>query len=159
MAEWNIAAPALTHPNIVAQMRAAPSLGEWDEAAAVARINRVAFLRSIHAKAANGDPGAQALVNDPAVQSEVAAHNARVATYAVVKAPKPPPVPAPLPPVTATVPQAPRAVVPAAPQPTPAFAAITNRTAQRAGLSQAATVLGALWNVKTPFTAIDNTQT
>jgi hypothetical protein len=148
MAEWNIAPPPLTHPNVVAAMRAAPPIEPFDEHAALQRMQRVQFLRSIHA---NG-PAA-----DPALTAEWAAHQQRVAAYSQVKVPKPPAIPAPLP--TAVVPQAPRPVVPAAPQPTPAFAAITNRTTQRAGLSQAATVLGALWNVKTPFTATDNTQT
>jgi hypothetical protein len=119
MPEWNIPPPALTHPNLVAQMRVAPSLGEWDEAAALARMNRVTFLRSIHAKAAQGDPGAQALVADPAIRSEVAAHNGRIAAYSAVKSPAPPAAPAP-PPISAAVPRAPQVTLPA-PAQTPAL--------------------------------------
>jgi hypothetical protein len=127
MTDWNIAPPALTHPNVVAAMRAAPPLGEFNEAAALQRMQRVAFLRSIHEKAAKGDPRAMAVVRDPAIQSEVAAHNARIATYAVVKTPAPPPLPAPMPPpVTAITPQAPRAAAPAVPQ-TPALAGVSRR--------------------------------
>jgi hypothetical protein len=138
--EYNIALPPLTSPTVVNAMRAAPPIEPFDEAKALARVQRITFLRSLHAKGP---------VTDPALRAEWAAHQQRVAAYSQVKAPKPPAVPAPLP--TAAVPSTPRPTVPAAPQPTPAFAAITNRTAQRAGLSQAANVIGALWNVKTPF--------
>jgi hypothetical protein len=122
--EWNIAPPPLTHYNIVAQVRAAPPLPEWDDEAAIRRMQRVQFLRSLHARGP---------VADPALRAEWQAHQARVAAYAVVKAPAPPPLSAPTPPPTlaplpaATVPRAPRPTVPAAPQ-TPALAGITRRT-------------------------------
>jgi hypothetical protein len=119
MADWNIAPPALTHPNVVAAMRAAPPLGEFDEAAALTRMQRITFLRTMHAngKAAQLDPG---------LRAEWAAHQQRVATYAVVRAPKPPPTLAPLP--AATVPRASQPTVPAPVQPTPALFGVTRRT-------------------------------
>jgi hypothetical protein len=117
--EWNIAPPPLTHYNIVSQIRAAPPLPEWDDEAAIRRMQRVQFLRSLHARGP---------VADPALRAEWQAHQARVATYAVVRAPAPPPLPAPAPPpVSATVPRPPRPTVPVAPQ-TPALAGILRRT-------------------------------
>ena len=89
-----IVPPPLTHPNIAAKMRAAPPLGEFDEAAALARMQRITFLRTLHA---NRD----ASQIDPALRAEWQAHQARVATYAVVRAPKPPATLAPLPAATA----------------------------------------------------------
>ena len=148
MAEFNIAPPPLTHPNVVNAMRAAQPLQPFDEAAALARMQHVTFLRTLHERGP---------VTDPALRAEWAAHQQKVAAYSQVKTPTPPPTVAPLP--AATVPRTPRPTAPAAPQPTPAFSAITNRTAQRAGLAQAANVIGALWNVKTPFSTTDNTQT
>jgi hypothetical protein len=122
--EWNIAPPPLTHYNIVSRIRSAPPLGEFDEAAALARMQRVQFLRSLHARGP---------VTDPALRAEWAAHQQRVATYAVVRAPAPPPLSAPTSPPTlaplpaATVPRAPRPTVPAPVPPTPALAGITRR--------------------------------
>jgi hypothetical protein len=117
--EWNIAPPPLTHPNIVAQLRAAPPLGEWNDEAALRRMQRVQFLRSLHARGP---------VADPALRAEWQAHQARVAQYAVVKAPASPPLSAPTPPpVSASVPRAPRPTVPTVPQ-TPALAGVTRRT-------------------------------
>jgi hypothetical protein len=115
MADWNIAPPALTHPNVVAAMRAAPPIEPFDEHAALQRMQRVQFLRSIHARGP---------VADPALTAEWSAHQQRVAAYSQVKAPKPPAIPAPL--STAVVPQAPRAVVPVVPQ-TPALAGVSRR--------------------------------
>jgi hypothetical protein len=129
----DIAPPPIMHPNILARMRAVPPLEPFDEVAALARMQRISFLRSIHGP-----------VNDPALSAEWAEHNARVAQYAAVK-PPPPPAAAP-PPVTAFVPRPPRAPAPTAWQPSPALAGAT----RRAGLSQAATVLSALWGVSPP---------
>jgi hypothetical protein len=114
-----IAPPGLTHPNIVAQIRAAPPLGEFDEMAAFQRMQRITFLRTLHA---NRNPAEI----DPALRAEWAAHQQRVAAYSQVKASPPPVAPAPLP-VSASVPQAPRAVVPAVPEATPALAGISSR--------------------------------
>jgi hypothetical protein len=116
----DIALPPTTHPATVAAMRAAPPLGEFDEAAALARMQRITFFRTMHA---NG----KAAQLDPAQRAEWAAHQQRVAAYSQVKTPKPPQVTAPAPPpITALAPQAPRPVVPTLPQ-TPALAGVTRR--------------------------------
>jgi hypothetical protein len=85
-------------------------------------MQRITFLRAMHA---NG----KAARLDPAQRAEWAAHQQRVATYAVVKAPAAPPLAAPTPPpVTALTPQAPRATAPAVPQASHALDGIARRT-------------------------------
>jgi hypothetical protein len=115
----DVASPPLTHPNIVSKMRAVPPPEPFNEAAALARMERITFLRSLHQRGP---------VSDPALSAEWAAHNARVAQYSAVRAPTPPAVPVPLS-VVASVPQAPRPAPIAPVQPTPALAGISNRAA------------------------------
>jgi hypothetical protein len=104
-------------------------LPEFDSEAATARMNRVTFLRSIHTRAAGGDPHAQAVIATPGIRDEVAAYNSRVATYSGMKAPAPAPpslraAPAP----SAAVPRSPRAVTPTTPQPaTPVLSGLQGR--------------------------------
>ena len=122
MTEFNIAPPALTHPAVVARMQATPPLGEFDEHAALQRMQRVAFLRALHA-----NPNAPPI--PPALTAEWQAHQAHVAQYAAVRAPAPPRLAAPMPPpVTALAPQAPRATAPAVPQASHALDGIARRT-------------------------------
>jgi hypothetical protein len=130
----DIAPPPVTHPRVVEAMRAVPPLGEFDEQAAIQRMQRIAFLRSLHAAGPVADVG---------LRAEWAEHNARVAQYAAVKPPTPPAAASAPPPVSAAEPHPPRAPAPSAWQPSPALAGAT----RRAGLSQAATTLSALWGV------------
>jgi len=118
--EFNIAPPALTHPAVVARMQATPPLGEFDEHAALQRLQRVAFLRALHA-----NPNAPPI--PPALTAEWQSHQAHVAQYSVVRAPAPPRLAAPMPPsIAAPTSQTPRPVVPTLPQ-TPALAGVQRR--------------------------------
>jgi hypothetical protein len=117
MTDFNIALPPVTAPSIVNAMRAAPPIEPFDEHAALQRMQRVTFLRTLHARGP---------VADPALRAEWAAHQQRVAAFSQVKGPKPSTTPAPLP--AATVPRAPRPTLPAPVQPTPALAGVTRRS-------------------------------
>jgi hypothetical protein len=128
MAEWNIAPPP-AYPSLVAgamrnaQYAPAPAAPDFDANVAAARAEaaHIEMLRGWRMLAARGHEGAQAVVVHPQVQ-------AKLGPPVPLAAFKPmPPAPA-LPSVTASVPQAPRAVVPTAPQPTPALAGISRRT-------------------------------
>jgi hypothetical protein len=139
MAEFNIAVPPVTHPAVVARMQAAPPLGEFDEHAALQRMQRVQFLRALHA-----NPNAPQI--PPALTAEWQAHQAHVAQYAAVRAPATPPLAAPMPPPA-------RAVAPQAQRPA---ASVVPQTPALAGISRRAELLTSLLGRPTPAAPSDN---
>lgn len=86
-------------------------------------------LRMWRVLAAQGHEGAQQVMAQPHIQDELRAHQQRVALYAHLPMTPPTAAVRPVPQQSAALtPQAPRAVVPAVPQATPALAGITRRT-------------------------------
>jgi hypothetical protein len=125
MADFNITPPPMYPPLVAGTMRnaqfaAAPSLPDFEAnlAEAKAHAQHIESLRGWAMLAARGHEGAQAVMAHPQVQAKLGAR-IPLAAFKPVSAP---------PPVTASVPQAPRAPVPTAPQPTPALAGISRRT-------------------------------